>query len=124
MAVDFTSLLYAPCQDFYGRDVTITPIASAPGASAYIARGIYGTRAVNIMTEMGMAEVSDQETILDIRDLDFFNAGRALPAQGDLINIPGEENIVAEGDFEVTDISRNGGGESTLTIRKYELAEP
>jgi len=124
MAVDFSSLIYAPGQDFFGRDVTISPIASAPGAAAYGARGIYGTRDTQIMTDAGMAIVSDQQTILDIRDNEWFNAGLPLPIQGDLIHIPAEGEIPAEGDFEITDTSRNGGGETTLVIRKFERAEP
>ena len=124
MAIDFAALVYLQCQDTFGRDVAITPLTSAPGASTYTARGIYGTRAIEIPTDMGMAIISDQETILDVLDNDFLTAGRAVPRQGDLITIPAEGNIPAAGDFEVTDASSNGGGETTLTIRKYEPAEP
>jgi hypothetical protein len=124
MAIDFSSVLYLQCQDQFSRDVTITPINSAPGSGAYAARGIYGTRDVEVQTDMGMAIVSDQETILDIRDNEFFDAGLVLPQQGDLINIPQDGNIPAEGDFEVTDTHRNGGGETTLVIRKFEPAAP
>ena len=46
--------------------------------------------------------------------------GQVLPQQGDLIHIPAEGMIPAEGDFEVTDVDRNGGGETTLAIRKWE----
>ena len=124
MAVDFSTMLYLPTQDIFGRDVVITPIKSNPAAGAYTMRGIYGTRAVEVLSDAGMAIMSDQETILDIRDNEFFDAGHALPQQGDLINIPVDGNIPAEGDFEVTDTSRNGGGETTLVIRKWETAAP
>jgi hypothetical protein len=124
MAVDFSTLLYSPCEQFFGRDVTITPVVSAPAASAYVARGIFSTRNVMVATDAGLVELSDQESILDIRDLEFITAGIALPVQGDLINIPAEGDIPAEGNFEVTDTSRNGGGETTLVIRKWESAAP
>lgn len=120
MAVDFSTLLYSQCQNVYARNVTITPIASAPGAPAYSARGIFGKRPVDVMTEVGMAMISTAQTIFDIRDVEFFDAGRALPQQGDLINIPAEGRIPAEGDFEVVSTSSNGGGETTLDIREWE----
>jgi hypothetical protein len=43
-----------------------------------------------------------------------------LPEQGDLINIPADGEVPAEGDFEVTRVTRIDGGETTLSIRKYE----
>jgi hypothetical protein len=124
MAVDFSSVLYVQCQDQFSRAVTITPIASAPAAATYSIRGIFSTRAVEIQTDIGMAVLPDRETILDVRDQEFFDGGWALPQQGDLINIPVEGNIPAEGNWEVTDTTNNGGGETTLTIRKYEPAAP
>jgi hypothetical protein len=119
MAVDFSSLVYLPNFDLWARSVTITPIASQPGAPAYTNRGIYSTRAVDVPSEIG-AIISDQETILDIREIEY----SVLPAQGDLIDIPQEGNIPAAGMFEVTDASTNGGGETTLAIRRWEAPAP
>jgi hypothetical protein len=124
MAVDFSSLLYMQCQDQFARDVTFTPIVSAPAVGAFGARGIFSTRAVEVQTDAGMAVIIDHETILDIRDNEFFDASQAIPKQGDLVNIPQEGNIPAEGDWEVVDVTHNGGGETTLIIRKYETAVP
>jgi hypothetical protein len=124
MAVDFSSLLYLQAQDQFARDVTITPIVSAPSVGAYAIRGIFSTRAVEIQTDVGMAVLADHETILDIRDNEFFDASLAIPQQGDLINIPQDGSIPAEGDWEVVDVSHNGGGETTLVIRKYVTAAP
>lgn len=123
VAIDFSTMLYLHTQDFYGRALTITPINSAPGAPAYGARGIYTTRPVDIM-ETDMSMVSDQQTIIDIRDNEFFDAGHVLPLQGDLIAVPAEGNIPAEGPFEITDTDRNGGGETTLVVRKLVTAVP
>ena len=44
---------------------------------------------------------------MDIRDNELFAIGQVLPQQGDLIHIPAEGPIPAEGDFEVTDADRN-----------------
>ena len=120
MAVDFSTLLYLATQNVIARAITITPIVSNPGAPAFAMRGIYDTSPVDIETDMGTVMVSDQSTIVDIRDNELFAIGQVLPQQGDLINIPAEGMIPAEGDFEVTDVDRNGGGETTLTIRKWE----
>lgn len=124
MAIDFSTVLYLHAQDMFGRSIIITPVNSNPGAPAYTLRGIYTTRPIDIITDAGMAMISDQETIVDIRDNEFFDAGAAIPQQGDLIEIPVEGNIPAAGIFEITDSDANGGGETTLTIRKWETAAP
>jgi hypothetical protein len=124
MAVDFSSLIYLQCQDTFGRSATFTPIASAPGGGTYTLRGIFQTRAVEVQTEAGMAIVIDHETIFDIRDNEWFDAGLALPLQGDLVFIPAEGTIPAEGDWQVMDVTHNGGGETTLVIQKYGASAP
>jgi hypothetical protein len=120
MAVDFSTLLYLQTQNLFGRWVTITPVVSNPGAPAFPLRGIHNTGPIDIETDMGMVMIGDQTTILDIRDNEVFAIGQVLPQHGDLINIPAEGPIPAEGDFVVTDVDRNGGGETTLTIQKWE----
>jgi hypothetical protein len=48
-----------------------------------------------------------------------------LPLQGDLINVPADASgLIAEGDFEVLDADPNGGGETTLTLRRLVTAKP
>ena len=124
MGVDFSTVLVLHCQDLFARYVTITPVVSAPGAPAYTLRGIYATRPIQIATEIGMALLSDQQTIFDVRDNEFFDGGYALPVQGDQLNMPADGNVPAEGDFEIIDAERDGGGETTLIIRKLETAAP
>jgi hypothetical protein len=128
MAVNFSTIVYLATQDLFGRAITITPVNSNPGAPAYTLRGIYTTNPVDIMANVsgweGMAMVSDQRTIVDIRDREFVDSGHAIPQQGDLVDIPAEGDIPAAGLFEIVDADANGGGETTLTIRKYEAAVP
>jgi len=124
MAIDFSTLVYLPAQDVFGRNATFTPVKSNPSGGSYVMRGIFSTRSSDVFTEMGVSVLSDQETIFDIRTVEFIDNGYALPQQGDRLTIPAEGNIPAEGDFEVTDTSVNGGGEMTLVIRKYEAAAP
>jgi hypothetical protein len=124
MAVDFSSLLYLTCQDTFGRYATFTPIASNPGGGTYSMRGIHNTRPMQVQTDIGMAILTDHETIFDIRDNEFFDAGLLLPIQGDLLTIVADGDIPAEGSFEIVDVTHNGGGETTLVIRKFESAAP
>ena len=121
MAIDFSLTNYLPCQDVFGRSIVITPVASQPGAPAYTQRGIVSTRPLMVETAAGMAVLSDQETICDIREREF----AVTPQQGDLLEVP-EENGITDmvGSYEITDASWNGGGEVTLSIRKLVTAAP
>jgi hypothetical protein len=120
MAVDFSTVVYLPGYDLFARSITIYPVQSQPLSSPYFARGILDTRGTAIQTDAGMVVMSDQETILDIRENEFC----IVPVQGDLIDIPSEGNIPEAGRYEITDAAWNGGGEITLTIRKYEGVPP
>jgi hypothetical protein len=121
MAIDFSLTNYLPCQDIFGRTVTFTPLVSQPGAPAYTLRGIISTRPLMVESAVGLAVLSDQETILDIREREF----AVTPKQGDLIDVPVENGITdMVGAYEVTDAAWNGGGEVTLSIRKRVTAAP
>lgn len=120
MAVDFSTLVYLPNYDMFARPIIITPRASQPGAPAYSARGIYDTRPIDVQAQDGSI-VSDQQTIIDILEVEF----AVLPEQLDQISVPADINAGrALGDFEVTNTETNGGGETTLTVRKLRLAQP
>jgi hypothetical protein len=128
MAVNFSTLVYLPVQDLFGRAMIFTPLKSNPGAPAFTLRGIWTTREVEIAANVGgwegMAMVSDAQTIVDIRDREFIDGGYAVPIQGDLVEIPAEDDIPAEGIFEIVDTDPNGGGETTLTVRRWGPSEP
>jgi len=121
MGVDFSTLILQPNFDVWSRDIQITPVASQPGAGSYGARGILRSQGTRIIAPEGewIEELSDQETKLDIRDAEF----TVLPQQGDMIYIADEGNMKG-GTFEVTNSENNGGGETTLSVRKWEPAAP
>jgi hypothetical protein len=119
MAVNFSTMVKLPCQDMFAVPITVTPIASQPGEPAYSRRGIFNTGAVDVAMTDGSV-FSDQQTILDVRDVEF----AVVPMQGDLINIPFDCNGAPLGTFEVTDADKDGGGQTTLSLRKYEAANP
>jgi len=116
MAINFSVSVYLPNFDVFARGITVYPVVSNPTGASYYARGILDTRGTAVQTDAGMVVMSDQETILDIRESEF----AVTPMQGDRIDIPEDNGIPAAGMFEVTDAAWNGGGEVTLTIRRYE----
>jgi len=123
MGLDFSTLVYLPNFDMFARPVTVTPLASQPGAPAYTGRGIFDTRPVDVQGMDGSI-ISDQQSILDVRDAEFLK----VPEQLDRIYIGPDPDAGATGnevgEYEVTDAESNGGGETTLIIRKIMAAKP
>jgi len=111
MGLNYSVLVYSPCFDMFARPVTFIPQAGA----AFSGRGIYDSRTLNVVTDDGSI-FSDQDTILDIREIEF----GTLPVQNDHVVIPSDFDVPGEGEFVITDVTRNGGGETTLTLSKYE----
>lgn len=104
MGIDFSTAVLVPNYNLFGR-----PVMFSFGSG----RGIYSTVGIEIPAEDGSL-ISDQRTILDIREAEF----ATIPAQGDRLTIPADGNVPAAGDFEVTDVWSDGGGETTLALRK------
>lgn len=120
MAVNFSTLVYLPNYDIFARRIIVTPLASQPGLPVYDARGIYDTRPIDVQAEDGSI-ISDQQTIIDVRDEEF----SVVPDQLDRIHVPADPDAGPDlGDFEVTHTESNGGGETTLVIRKVVVARP
>ena len=119
MAIDFTNKIYSLTQDLYSVSCTFNPLKSQPGMSTYAARGIFDTRPIDVMAEDGSI-ISEQQTIFDIREAEY----AILPIQGDRVSIPFDCNGAPLGDYEIMDADTNGGGETTLVIRKIMVAKP
>jgi hypothetical protein len=117
--VNFSTLLYLPVFDQFARTVTINPIVSQPSQPPYENRGIYTTEPIDIQAIDGSI-FSDQRTILDIREVEY----SILPVQGDLVFIPADNPGPELGWFEVHDADSDGGGETTLLLRKIVPAKP
>ena len=118
MGIDLSAAVVLPNTNFWGRDVYFTPVASqGVGVVAYLARGIFTSGEFNVPLDDGTV-LSDQKTILDIRGREF----AVLPIQGDLVNIPADGDVEAAGDFQIVDVSDDGGGEVTLTLQKIQKA--
>lgn len=119
MGVNFSNEVLLHGFNMFSVGITITPVKSQPGQAAYGNRGIYDTRPNDVMAEDGSI-ISDQQTILDIRESEF----TVLPIQGDLVNIPVDCNGAPLGNYEIMDADTNGGGETTLLLRKIVTEKP
>lgn len=120
MAIDYGQMVYSPTFDVFARTVTITPLKSQPNSpAAYTARGIYSSQPIDVPLEESTV-FSDSAVVLDIIESEF----SVLPVQGDLVSVPSSGDIAGAGDFEVADSRTNGGGETTLVLRRQVGAKP
>jgi hypothetical protein len=119
MPVNFSDQVYLHCFDTFGRVIVVTPVVSQAGQAAYTARGIFDTVPIDVVALDGSI-ISEQRTILDLREVEF----AVLPVQGDQVAIPADGGLPDAGNWEIIDGSRNGGGESTMTLRKLMTAKP
>jgi hypothetical protein len=115
MAINMSKALYGPCQSAFGRPGIFTYAAGG----SFTGSGIYSSTEMELMLDDGSV-ISDQRTIFDIRAEDY----PTLPAQNDTVTIPAEpiSGLPALGDFQITDVSHNGGGEITLQLRAIKSA--
>jgi hypothetical protein len=115
MSVSFANLLYLHCFDMFARTITAGPWTGQ--------RAIFNSGPLTITNDEGViiAEISDQETIMDLLMTEF-TAG--LPKQGDIVGFAADTDI-AGGSYEITDgPSFNSGGQATYYIRKLEPTAP
>jgi hypothetical protein len=115
MAVNFDVLLQPTIFDMYAVPCTFLPLASQPSAGGYPGRGILNTYATDVIA-LDNSMYSDQRTILDIRDSEF----SVMPIQKDHVVILQDCNGVDKGEYVIVDLVSNGGGQTMLTIKKYE----
>jgi hypothetical protein len=116
MGVNYSADIYLPNYNMFARPVTFYPKAGG----SYDARGIFGTVAVDIIS-MDTSDVSDQRTILDILEIEF----ATIPDQQDQVYIgPDPSGMPEAGTFEINDVATNGGGETTLTLRRIKTSKP
>lgn len=119
MAINFSQAVYLPAYNVFARPVVFTPKQSQPGVLAYTGRGIYRTEPIDVLAENGSI-FSDMRTVLDIREEEF----DALPIQGDELTVPTYIEMPAAGSFEVIEVKSNGGGETSLSLRRLVESKP
>lgn len=117
MAINTSTQVYDPVYNVWARPVVFTPVKSQPSEDTFTGRGIYGTQSIDVLGEASTI-ISDARTILDVREAEF----AVVPVQGDRLSIPAHNGMPALGSFEVIDGNTNGGGETTLFLRKLKTA--
>jgi hypothetical protein len=119
MGIDFSLMVYAPNFDIHARPITFNPLVSQPSQPAFAARGIWHQDRLEIVLEDGSLFIDQQDSI-DILEVEF----PVAPQQLDHVVIPADNAIPAEGEFEIVSVTRNGGGETNLALRKWLPALP
>ncbi len=119
MPIDYPSVVYEPAYAVFARSVTFNPLASQPGQPTYVGRGIFNTVPIDMVMIDGSI-ASEQRTILDVLETEF----TVVPIQHDLVTIPADGGMPALGTYEVIEVVTNGGGETTLTLRKIVASKP
>lgn len=117
MAINWSTQVYDPIFTALARPVNFNAVKSAPGNPVYTGRGIYSTTSADFLGEDSTI-ISDTRTILDVREAEF----SVVPVQGDRLSIPAHVGMPDLGTFEVIDSNTNGGGETTLFLRKWKTA--
>lgn len=111
MGLDMGILVKMPQLDMFGRPISVTPAA---GGVTYQARGIFHEDANPFPAEDGSI-VTDHIVSIDVLDSEF----TVLPRQGDLIDIPADGTVPAEGLFTVLSATGDGGGMTNLVLEEY-----
>ena len=119
MAINYSQAVYLPAYDMFARPVIFYPVVSRPLIASYQLRGIYNTVPIDIAAADGSI-FSDMSTILDILEEEF----TVLPVQRDRLFIPENAGMPEVGTFEIIDTDPNGGGETTLTLRRVVMERP
>jgi hypothetical protein len=116
MAINYSTMVYIHAQNTFSRPVTFTPKSGDPFAG----RGIMDIDPIDVLAEDGSV-VSETRVVLDIRDDEY----TVMPVQGDRVDVPADiSGIPAQGAFYIVDSDPNGGGETTLTLRRIVETKP
>jgi hypothetical protein len=116
MAINYSQMVYEHAQNTFSRPVTFTP----QGGSPFTGRGIMDIDAIDVAAEDGSI-ISETRVVLDIRVEEF----TVQPKQGDRVDVGGDPSGIPEqGAFVIIDADPNGGGETTLTLRRIVETKP
>jgi hypothetical protein len=115
MGLDFGVLTKSVVVEFYGRPIIITPV----GGATYTSRGVWHKDNDDYFAE-DSSIVTDHRISIDVLDSDF----AIVPRQGDLIEIPADGTVPAEGAFTVLSAHGDGGGMTNLILQDYTTTVP
>jgi hypothetical protein len=115
MGLDWSVLAKLPQMDMFARPINVTPV----GGATYANRGIWHKDDNDFFAEDGSI-VTDHKVSVDVRDAEFAVA----PRQGDIIEIPADGTVPAEGTFTVLSAHGDGGGMTNLVLEQYITITP
>jgi hypothetical protein len=111
MGLDMSMLVKLPQMDMFARPITVTP---AGAGVAYDSRGIWHKNDDDFFAEDGSV-VTDHKTSIDVLDAEF----AVVPRQGDLVTIPADGSVPAEGTFTILSAHSDGGGMTNLVLEEH-----
>ncbi len=94
----------------FARPINVTPI----GGATYASRGIWHRDNNDFLAEDNSL-VTDHKVSIDVLDSEF----AVVPRQGDIIDIPADGTVPAEGTFTVLSAHGDGGGMTNLVLEEY-----
>lgn len=118
--MNFDTLVLAPAQNSFAKPLTISPLASLPGAAPYAARGIWTVRVVDVILDDG-GQLTTRTIEIDVR----LSEVPALPMQGDQITIIADIQTEFSGVpigsqllLQVDDVRMDSGGAAKLLLKR------
>jgi hypothetical protein len=115
MGLDWGVLTKLPNMDLFARPITVTPV----GGASYSNRGIWHEDENDFLAEDNSV-VTDHKVSIDVRDVEF----AVVPRQGDVIDIPADGTVPAEGTFTVLSAHGDGGGMTNLILQQFVTVAP
>jgi hypothetical protein len=117
MGLDMGILVKKPQMDMFARPITVA-LGSASGA-VFPGRGIFHRDNDDFFAE-DSSIVTDHRVSIDVLDSEW----AILPRQGDVVTIPADGTVPAEGTFTVMSAHGDGGGMTNLILQEYLTTVP
>jgi hypothetical protein len=118
--MNFDALVLGPAQNSFSKPLTISPLASIPGTTPYVARGIWTVRVVDVILDDG-SQLTTRTLEIDVR----LSELPVLPMQGDQITIvadvQSEFSGVSIGSpilLQIDDVRLDSGGAAKLLVKR------
>lgn len=105
--IDFDRLVLAPLMSVFGKPIVVTPTASQPGVSPYLARGDLRIQNIDMPLQDGIMSV--QVITIGLRKADFL----VFVQPGDGLNVAGVDYIVDDTDDDPQ-------GHSIITLKRVQ----
>ncbi|MCJ2102451.1 hypothetical protein [Methylobacterium sp. E-046] len=111
--IDFAALALGPGIATFARPISVRPVRSQPGKPAYLARGVWNSRNLEVTTEDNRL-LNSRTLSLGIRLSEF----TVPPKTRDLIDVPAYRSLPAENTLWIDDVDLDGQGGATLFLKR------